>query len=159
MTELTITAAGVRYIDTDQRTYTPSKGDVVTVASDSVVRTLLRGQRAVRGRVNLEAVQAEPAVAAPDAVAAPVAVDQNSGGGGTGEAENASETPSWADVEGLSRPSLALLTKNAPTGNPLTASKDDLIEWLEGSTRRADLAFKALEKWRGTDEASGGGDA
>lgn len=144
MTELTILKPGVEYYD-DGKHYKPAEGEVVAVLSPSVVRTLTKTGRAVEGRTTLTASAATPI----EASESPITADfPNGGDDGTGPAEFGAEKPFWRDVDGISKPSLNLLEKNVPDANPLTATSEDLLQWLEGSMRRHRLVEQALARWK-----------
>ena len=148
MTELTIIKPNVRFFD-GGKTHRPDEGAVVTVLSKSIVRSLVKTGLAAEGRT---------LPIAPESLEAPQGVAPSPGSDDTGGSEKGGENPTWADVTGLSKPALALLETNASDADPLTASPELILVWLEESERRAALVVNALAKWKAARSTGSGGD-
>lgn len=140
MTDVTIMKPGVAYFDLGQ-THKPEVGDVVTIASPTVVGSLVKSKQATKGR--MAPFEPRPAVEIEDAPGVVVST--------------------WDDVPDLSAQALKLLVRNAPSADPLTATSEDLLLWLEGSKKRAKLVVGAVDRWKAgladsEDTDSEGGD-
>lgn len=148
MRDFRILEEGVEFLDLGV-TQRPSRGDVVGIANDSVINTLLRLGRIEEVFANRAETPPEPAraEAAPAGRGAQPPVTSPVEGDAT-----------WATVPGISKPSLKLLTSNAKDANPLEATEDEILGWLGGSTRRARLVVAALGKYKDSLSAGEGGD-
>jgi hypothetical protein len=153
MIELTILQDEVTFKDVGP-IQVANRGDVVLVQRDSVIRSLVVSGLAVEGRVS--SFDAE-GPASPDP--SPMSATSPSSAG-----EVITVSVSWSDVDGISQSSMELLLANAKDANLRQVTRDQLLAWLGGSTRRTDLVWKALEKaregWATAAEGTGdGGDA
>lgn len=137
MKTLEITARGVEFYDVGRQLQRPELGAVVAIQDPTVARTLIEAGRAVEVRESAGALER------PDR-----ATEESVAGGGA-----APQT--WADVDGLSKPSLKLLEENLPDADPLDVDDATLLEALDGSTGRTSKVKTALARAKAAAEQDG----